>query len=134
MTAISDYLEDALIEHIFGNTNYTRPATIYLALFTVAPTDAGGGTEVVGNNYARLGLDTGASSAWTRTNNVASNTANAEFAQASGGNWGDILAVGLFDASSGGNLLFHGPLAATKTVNDGDIFRFNAGDLTITLD
>lgn len=133
MAALSDYLEDALITHIFGNTNYSRPATIYVALFTAAPNDAGGGTEVSGGSYARQGLDTGASSDWDAASGGATaNTAEIAFPEASG-DWGEVTHVGLFDAATEGNLLFHGALSAPKTVGNGDIFRINAGDLELSL-
>lgn len=134
MAALSDYLEQALLNHIFRNTDFTRPANIYVALFTVAPSDAGGGTEVSGGSYARQAVATGASSGWDAPSSGAlANTAEIAFPTATA-NWGTVAAVGLFDAVSGGNLLFHGALAANKTVNSGDVFRFNAGDLDISLD
>lgn len=133
MSALSDYLENALIEHIFRNTSYTRPANIYVALFTAAPSDSGGGTEVSGGSYARQAIATGASSGWAAVSGGATeNSATLTFPTATA-NWGTITHVGLFDASSAGNLLFHGALTASKTINSGDIFRFNAGDLDVSL-
>jgi len=133
MSALSDYLENALINHIFRNTDYSRPANIYVALFTAAPNDAGGGTEVSGGSYARQAIATGASSAWAAAGGGATeNTSTLTFPTATA-NWGTITHVGLFDASTSGNLLFHGALAASQTINSGNIFRFNAGDLDVTL-
>lgn len=133
MAAMSDYLEDALIDHIFGNSNFTRPANIYVALFTAAPSDAGGGTEVSGDGYARQAVATGASSEWTAASGgETENDGEIAFPEAES-NWGEVTHVGLFDASTSGNLLFHGALAANKTINSGDIFRFNAGDLSVAL-
>lgn len=134
MAAISDYLENALINHIFRNSNFSRPATIYVALFTAAPNDAGGGTEVSGGSYARQGVDTGASSEWDAASSGATaNTGELAFPEATA-NWGEVTHVGLFDAETDGNLLFHGALDDPKTVNSGDIFRFNAGDIDVAFD
>jgi hypothetical protein len=133
MAAISDYLENALVNHIFRNTDFTRPANIYAALFTAAPNDAGGGTEVSGGSYARVAIATGASSAWDAASGGATaNTSAVTFPTATA-DWGTVTHVGLFDASTSGNLLFHGALTASKVVGNGDIFRFNAGDLDISL-
>lgn len=133
MAALSDYLENALIEHLFRNTNYTRPANIYVALYTAAPNDAGGGTEVSGGSYARQAIATGASSGWDAASGGATaNTATVTFPTATA-SWGTVTHVGLFDAVTGGNLLMHGALSASQAVNNGNIFRFNAGDLDVSL-
>lgn len=127
--AFSDYLEDKVLEHVFGGNAFTAPSTLYVALFTVAPSDTGGGTEVSGGGYARQ----------TATFNVsgtnpteASNVAAIEYATATA-NYGTVLAVGVFDASSGGNLLAYSTLTTNKTIDTGDVFRINAGDLDIRL-
>lgn len=133
MSALSDYLENKLIAHIFRNTDYTRPANIYVALYTAAPNDAGGGTEVSGGSYARQAIPTGASSGWdAESGGATANTATVTFPTATA-NWGTVTHVGLFDASTGGNLLMHGALASSQAVNNGNIFRFNAGDLDVSL-
>tara|TARA_B100000003_G_C10933760_1_gene372269 strand:+ start:2624 stop:3013 length:390 start_codon:yes stop_codon:yes gene_type:complete len=127
--AFSDYLEDKVLEHVFGGNAFTAPSTLYVALFTVAPSDTGGGTEVSGGGYVRQ----------TATFNVsgtnpteASNVASIEYATATA-NYGTVLAVGVFDASSGGNLLAYSNLTTNKTIDTGDVFRINAGDLDIRL-
>ena len=131
MAAMSDDLENKLINHIFRNTDYTRPANIYLALFTAAPSDSGGGTEVSGGSYARQAVATGASSGWDAASGGATaNTGVVTFPTATA-DWGTITHVGVFDASTGGNLMFHGALSSNKTVSNGDIFRFNAGEFDI---
>lgn len=126
MSSFSDYLENKVLGHVFGGSAYSAPATLYLALYTVAPTDAGGGTEVSGSGYARL------SCAFTVTGNLATNTAAEEWSVALS-SWGTIVAVGVFDASTGGNLLAWGTLTISKTIASGDVFRIPAGDLDITL-
>jgi hypothetical protein len=126
VSAFSDYLENKVLDHVFGGVNYTAPSTLYLALYTVAPTDTGGGTEVSGTAYARQTV------AFTVTNDTASNTSAVEFPTA-GASWGTIVAVGIFDALTSGNLLAYGNLTASKTIASGDVFRVPAGDLDITL-
>lgn len=131
MAAMSDDLENKLINHIFRNTDYTRPANIYLALFTAAPSDSGGGTEVSGGSYARQAVATGASSGWDAASGGATaNTGVVTFPTATA-DWGTITHAGVFDASTSGNLMFHGALSSNKTVSNGDIFRFNAGEFDI---
>jgi hypothetical protein len=126
VSAFSDYLENKVMLHVFGGTAYTAPSTLYLALYTVAPTDTGGGTEVSGTAYARQTV------AFTVTTDTASNTSAVEFPTA-GSSWGTIVAVGVFDQLTSGNLLAYGNLTASKTIASGDVFRVPAGDLDITL-
>jgi hypothetical protein len=127
--AFSDYLEDKLLKHTFANTAFTTPGTVYLGLFTAAPSDTGGGTEVSGGSYARISCAFSVSGTDPTT---ATNSSAAEFATATG-TWGSVGWVGVFDASSSGNLLAWAALTASKTVSSGDVFRFDAGDLDITL-
>lgn len=126
MSSASDYLENAILNHVFRNTALTSPATVYMGLFTVAPTDAGGGTEVTGGGYARQAVAFGAPSG-----GAISNSAIEEFT-ASGANFGTIVAFGLFDAPTAGNLLAWGTITSA-TINDGDTLRFAIGDIDITL-
>jgi len=127
--AFSDYLEDKLLKHTFANTAFTTPGTVYLGLFTAAPSDTGGGTEVSGGSYARISCAFSVSGTNPTT---ATNSSAAEFATATG-TWGAVGWVGVYDASSSGNLLAWAALTASKTVSSGDVFRFDAGDLDITL-
>ena len=127
--ALSDYLEDKLLKHTFANTAFTTPGTVYLALYTAAPSDTGGGTEVSGGSYARISCAFSVSGTDPCT---ATNSSAAEFATATG-TWGAVGWVGLHDASSSGNLLAWAALTASKTVSSGDVFRFDQGDLDITL-
>ena len=127
MSQMSDYLENALINATLRGTAYTSPTTIYVALYTSDPTDADTGTEVSGGGYARQSATFGAPS-----NGSASNNAAVEFPQATA-NWGTIGWVGIRDAASGGNLLYHAPLVSSKVIETGDIFRIAAGSLTVTL-
>jgi hypothetical protein len=134
MAAMSDYLEVEIRKHIFRTGSFTKPSALYVALYTAAPSDSGGGTEVSGGSYARVQRDpldanwTGASS----TDGLTDNAAAITFPTATG-SWGTVTHVGILDASSGGNLLFHGALTASKTVASGDTFSFAIGALDVTL-
>ena len=126
MSAFSNYLENKVLLHVFGATAYTAPTTLYLALYTVVPDDTGGGTEVSGTSYARQTI------AFTVVNDTASKTSAVEFPTA-GSTWGTVVAVGIFDNLTSGNLLTYGNLTSSKTIASGDVFRVPAGDLDITL-
>ena len=129
MAGFSDYLEDKVLDHVFGGTAYTAPATLYVALYTVAPDDTGGGTEVTGGSYAR---QTSTFTVSGTDPTTATNAAAIEYPTATG-DYGTVVAVGILDALSGGNLLAYADLTTSKTVSTGDVFRFDAGDLDITL-
>ncbi|QDP46978.1 MAG: hypothetical protein Unbinned4204contig1001_43 [Prokaryotic dsDNA virus sp.] len=129
MAGFTDYLEDKVLEHVFGGNAYSAPSTLYVALYTVAPTDTGGGTEVSGGAYAR---QTAAFTVSGTNPTQASNSAAVEYPTATA-NYGTVVAVGIFDASSSGNLLAYANLTASKVVSTGDVFRFNSGDLDVTL-
>jgi len=134
MSAMSDYLEGQLIDHLFRTGTFGKPAAIYLALFTAAPTDAGGGTEVSGGSYARVAvaqLDANWN-APTAGDGLTDNVGDITFPTPTA-NWGTIVAFGIFDAATAGNLLIHGLLGTSKTVNNGDPApKFSVGDLDIT--
>jgi len=127
MAEMSNYLENALINATLRNTSYTSPTTVYVGLFTSDPTDAGSGTEVSGGSYARTAVTFGAPS-----NGVSTNSAAVEFPQATA-NWGTVGWIGIEDALTGGNLLYHSPLDASKTIASGDIFKIAIGSLSVTL-
>ena len=127
MANFSNYLENALINATLRNTSYSSPTTVYVALYTTDPTDANTGTECTGGSYARTSVTFGAPS-----NGVATNSADVTFPTATG-SWGTIAYVGIRDASSGGNLLFHTALDASKTIDTGDVFRIAIGSLSVTL-
>jgi len=128
MAGFSDYLEDKVLNHVFGGTAYTAPSTLYVGLYTAAPSDSGGGTEVTGGSYARKSMPAMTVSGTTQ----ATNGAAVEFVTATG-SWGTVTHCGVFDAVSSGNLLGWAALTASKAVASGDVFRFDAGDLDITL-
>ena len=128
MTQISNYLENAIINATVRATSYTSPATVYLALFTSDPTDAGTGTQISGGSYARQSITFGAPS-----NGVSSNTADITFPTATA-DWGTVGWIGIYDALTSGNLLYHAPLTVSKIILNGDTFKVATGNLTLTLD
>ena len=130
MSSFSDYTENLVLNWLFTTDSATRPTAWYVGLFTAAPSDTGGGTEVTGNGYARVATGTISVSG---TDTLATNAAAIEFAAASGGNWGTITHAAIFDASSSGNMLAWAALTTSRTINDGDVFRIPAGSLDITL-
>lgn len=125
---LSDYVENKLLDHIVGKTSFTMPTT-YLALFTVAPTDSTGGTEVTGGSYARVAT-AGKWAAASGGQNATS--ADISFPEATA-SWGTVVAVAIMDASTLGNILWYGTLTTSKTVDIGDTLTFVAGDLTTAL-
>lgn len=127
MAEISNYLENALINVTLRATAYTAPTTVYVGLYTTDPTDADTGTEVSGGSYARTAVTFAAPS-----DGVTTNSAAVEFPAATG-SWGTVGWIGILDASTSGNLLYHTPLDVSKTIASGDIFKIATGNLSVTL-
>lgn len=130
MSSFTDYTENLVLNYLFTTNSVTRPTAWYVGLFTAAPSDTGGGTEVSGSAYARKATGTITVSGTATT---ATNSAAIEFAPASGGDWGTITHAAIFDAETGGNMLAWAQLTTARTINDGDVFRVPASSLTITL-
>ena len=129
MSAASDYLEDAVLDHVLGNTTYTPASTLYVGLWT-ADDGLESGTitsEVSGGSYARQSVTFGAASSGS-----ASNSATVTFPAATA-NWGTITHVAVMDAATSGNVIFHGAVTASKTIESGDTFQISSGNLTISL-
>ena len=127
--SFSNFLETEILDHVFAGAAYTAPTTKYLALFTAAPGETGGGTEVstTGTAYARKTV------AFTTTGNTTSNNAAIEYSTATA-SFGTVTHVGVFDAATAGNLMAYATLSSSKTIDTGDVFRVPVGDLDITLD
>jgi len=128
--SFSNFLETEILDHVFAGNAYTAPSTIYLSLHTANPTeDASGGGEISTSNsgYGRQ------TAAFSVTNNQATTSAAVEWNTATS-NWGTITHIGVWDASTSGNMLAYSALTDSKTVNSGDVIRINAGQLTISLD
>jgi hypothetical protein len=128
MAAMSDYLENELLDHVLKVGAYTQPTQVYVALFTAddgleANTQT---SEISGGAYARTTSTFGAAASGTSTN-----SASVDFPTASAA-WGTVNYCALIDANAAGNVLYHGSLSASKVVNSGDTFKFNAGDLSVS--
>lgn len=145
MAALSNYLENKLIDQLFRGQAYTFPSTVYVGLYTAAPSETGGGTEVSGGSYARVAVtanmtnwagtqSAGSTTASSGTSGTTSNNVAVTF-PAPTANWGVITHVGVFDASTSGNLLIYGALTISKTVNNGDSApTFQASALSFQID
>ena len=132
--SFTDFLELEVLDQLFGGLDYAEPATLYIALSTTTPTDAGGNfTEPVGNGYARKGEANNKTTWTTAAAGALSNAIEIIFAQATGA-WGTITHFGIFDALTGGNLLATGALTVAKPIDADDTAKFAVGDLDVTLD
>ena len=133
--AMTDYLETALINHLFRSSAYTAPTTWYVGLLTAGCSDSSAGTEASGGSYARVAVaaGTGNWAATSGTNGTTSNVNAINFATPSAG-WGAVTHFGLYDASSAGNLLVCQALTVSKTINSGDTVSFPASSLTFQID
>lgn len=142
MSAMSDYLENKLIDQIFRGQSAPTTTTLYVGLLTAAPSDSGGGTEVSGGSYARVAVSSSLSN-WAGTQSAGSTVASSGSSGQTSNNgaitfptptagWGTVTHFGIYDASSGGNLLFFGALTIAKTVNQADTVTFPAASLSIT--
>lgn len=142
MSAMSDYLENKLIDQLFRGQAAPTTTTLYVGLLTAAPSDAGGGTEVSGGSYARVAV-TSSLANWAGTQTAGSTTASSGTGGQTSNNaaitfptpaatWGTVTHFGIYDASSGGNLLFWGALTISKTINQADTVTFPAASLSVT--
>lgn len=137
-TFASQYLQNARLNWIRGTAYPAAPATVYLALFTVAPVPAGtGGTEVSGGAYARQSITCNTSNfSAPATSGNAQQTKNANqvnFPTATA-NWGTVVGIGIYDAASAGNLLWYGDLTSSQTVNNGFQFVIAINNLVVQED
>jgi hypothetical protein len=129
----SDFLENAILDHMLGGPDYVRPANVHVALFTAAPSDAGGGTEVTGGSYARAAVVNNATNWPAASGGSKSNGTQIIFPTPSAP-WGTVTHFGIFDEASGGNLLRWGALTVQKTIGAGDPVYFPAGTLVASED
>jgi hypothetical protein len=144
MAAMSNYLENKVIDWFFRAQTFTPPAGLHVGLLTSAPSDTGGGTEVSGNAYARQNLapsltnwagtqGAGSTSTSSGTNGTTSNNGIITFPTPTA-SWGTVTHFAIYDASTGGNLLWYGALQIAKTINQGDTVTFPAASLTVQID
>lgn len=139
MASFTNYLEDLVLNAVLRGTSWPSwgSGSHYIALFTAAPSDAGGGTEVSGGSYARVAVSR-ATGTWDAPadNSGAQKTANTgtiTFPTATG-SWGTVTHFAIMDASTSGNMLAWAPLGASKAVASGDTASFAAGTLTVSID
>jgi len=131
MAEMSNYLENALLNATLNATTYTAPATVYVSLWTSNPGDDGSGTEVStsGTSYARTAVSFATASG---TSGNVLNDADVTFPTATA-SWGTVGWIGINDAATGGNLLYHTALDTAKAIDSGDIFKIATGNLSVTL-
>lgn len=134
MSAATDYLEALIADHLTRDASWTKPSGLYVGLFTAMPNDdATGGTEVSGGSYARVQHGPGDAQWNVSSPGVVTNAGDITFPQATA-DWGQLVGVGVWDAATGGNLLFAAQLGATKTVGSGDPpQRFADGTLSVAV-
>jgi hypothetical protein len=142
MSAMSDFLENKLIDQLFRGQTAPTTTTLYVGLLTAAPSDSGGGTEVSGGSYARVSVASSLAN-WAGTQAAASTVASSGTGGQTSNNaaitfptpaatWGTVTHFGIYDAASAGNLLFWGALTISKTINQADTVTFPAASLSIT--
>lgn len=122
----SSYADNKLIDHLLGSGTYTKPSTLYLALYVGDPLTTGAEVSTSGSAYARQAIT------FTISGGTASNTSSVEFSAATT-NWGTLDYCAIYDASTNGNMLVSAPLTSAKTIAVGDILRFQAANLSVTL-
>lgn len=129
MAEMSDYLEVALLNATLNGVAFTAVNNPYVSLHTADPTDAGTGTEVSGGSYARTAASFATASG---TSGLVATDSDVTFPTATA-TWGVVGWIGLWDSASGGNMLYHTALDASKTIDSGDIFKITTGNLTVEL-
>jgi len=138
MSAKSNYLEQKILDYIFNDQAFTAPQT-FISLYTSNPDEDDSGTECSGTNYARVEVheNAGSSPYWNLAvtegggGYLVDNQSDITFPEAGAGGWGTVGWVGIHDAVSAGNLLYYGSLTSSKTVDNGDTFKFATGDLDV---
>ena len=123
---LTNYLENKLLDHFLGTATYTKPTDVYIGLYTVAPSDSSSGTEVSGGSYARQ-----AATFSSASGGATSNSSNIDFTNMPACT---VVAIGISDALSSGNLLLWGTLSSNKSLDSGDTLRISSGDLDISID
>lgn len=144
MAAITDYLENKLIDQLFRGQAYTFPTGLHVGLLTAAPSDSTGGTEVSGNAYARQNLAPSLTN-WAGTQGATTTVASSGTSGTTSNNvaitfptptasWGTVTHFGVWDAATSGNLLVYGSLNIAKTINQGDTVTFPISSLSFQID
>jgi hypothetical protein len=129
----SNSLKNAILDHILAGPDYTRPATVHVSLHSADPTDAGSGAELSGGSYARVAVTNNATNWPAAASGAKANGVAVAFPTATA-DWTAATHFAIWDASSAGNMLYHGALTASKTVQNGDTLTIPIGDIDITED
>jgi hypothetical protein len=122
----TSYTDSALLGHLLGSTTYTKPSTLYVALFVGDPLSGGTEISTTGSAYSRK------SATFTVSSNVATNTTTLQWSAATSA-WGTITHCAIYDAATSGNQLVTAALASSKTINIGDVLQISSGQLSVTL-
>lgn len=133
MGSFNDFLENELLDQVFGAAAYTAPATLHIGLSTTAVADDGTGITEPSDGYARTAVANNLTNWPAAALGLKSNGINITFPPATG-SWGIITDFFIADAASGGNILAHGTLSVATSVSSGETINFEVGDLDITLD
>lgn len=134
MGALTDTLENKVLDHLLGGPDYVRPATVYITLVTANGSDSTAGTEVSGNAFARAAVTNNATNFPAAAAGLKSNGTAISFPTPTPAGWGTVVGVEVWDAASAGTRIAYGALTASKTINAGDPVSFPIGDLDLTLD
>jgi uncharacterized protein YaiE (UPF0345 family) len=126
--AATDYLENKILDHVFGKSAYTPATQFVVALYTDFPSEAGTGTEITGGSYARV-ITT--SSDWSTASNGSIHNVNTIIFPTATASWGRVHAIAIFNESN--QMLWRGKLAVSKTIENGNVFTVNANDLVISI-
>jgi hypothetical protein len=137
MTALTNYTENKLIDHLFRTATFAKPTTLYVGLATaVASTETGSLTEVTGGSYARVARNP-ANANWLDASvlneGTTSNIASIQFPTATA-DWGTITHIFFADALTGGNIWMINLLTNARTITNGTTPSFGAGALTFQVD
>lgn len=132
----SNYLEEKFLNATFRGEAFPTPANLYIGLHTADPTEAGGVAEISAGWYARQDLAQGGlvSSAFTPPSAGSSTITNAKPVLFPPVTAATVTAthMAVYDAPSGGNMLFSTPLVSPKTLEVGDVFSLAVGGLSVT--
>lgn len=134
MGSKGDFLENEILDDVLRGNAFTPATSLWVALYTALPTDAGGGTEVSGTGYARVEFSSSSNSWALAASGATENVATVTFPSSGAGGWGTIVGFALWNDSVSGNLYYWGSLTSSKAVLSGDTAKFSSGTLDIAED
>lgn len=129
--SVTYFSSNKVLDYNFGITSYTPPATLYFALSTTSPDISGSSfTEPSSGAYARVGLTNNKTNWGTAASGILTNSTAVTFAESTA-SWGTIVAVGMFDALTSGNLLWYDVLSPSRVVASATTVLFAIGSITV---